>query len=52
MRSAVEELLSIILNFIIKDIEIGTFSGLNAHWTLDAIADAFAAVRAAADQLY
>jgi TDG/mug DNA glycosylase family protein len=26
-------------------------SGLNAHWTLDAIADAFAAVRAAADEL-
>jgi TDG/mug DNA glycosylase family protein len=26
-------------------------SGLNAHWTLDAIADAFAAVRAAADKL-
>jgi double-stranded uracil-DNA glycosylase len=25
-------------------------SGLNAHWTLDAIADAFAAVRAAADE--
>ena len=27
-------------------------SGLNAHWTLDAIADAFSAVRAAADSTF
>jgi TDG/mug DNA glycosylase family protein len=27
-------------------------SGLNAHWPLDAIAGAFAAVRSAADKLY